>query len=393
MKKVLPKILIILNILLIVFLLFVSGVMLFMSSSSQKYLFGRSAVVYTNVVNNVPEYKLLFLQKDTAELNIGDRVVYFTTDFQQNKAYFVDTISAVSEDIIFFESEKDSIEQASPNLLGKVTGENQWLGEVLYSIQNSGNRLTLYILILSGFMILSIAAILLLIVSERNKNGNKKEAATTQKPMIDIEIDDMSDTIAESNKQEEAQDTPPIFKASAANKPITPRNAELEIIYEEETNSDGKIVRKPKAVTPAPLSQSNLSSNNPLFSPHGDYSTPPTNIGSQKVRRFVPFEERNPQADLVKEDTGELDLSAFYEVMEHTSELIYTEELVADAKGTISPQTEAVSVEKSKPLSRQSSPKEEPTVAPQESLDLNFDSLLDDIISQAQNDLYSDKKD
>lgn len=375
MKKVLPKILIPLNLAIIVLLLLVSGAMLFFSSSSGRDIFGYCVFLFEDKSISTSQQPVLLIVENNAEnVKIGDKTSYYVRDVYNNKTQFVDTIASITDNVATFDHSSNKVNITSDLFVGRVVSETAFWGTVFSAIVNSKHTLLIYVCLISGFLIISLIIILGMVILEKKKNN----ILLDQESEIEVTIE--NDEIDTNEDEIQSEDLQSVY--------------DDEIIQSAKSKLIDPLVRvehKDGVVLPNGLSQPRLTSDKPLFDSRTKHIDPPKNIGS--TRKLKTFSERDENDNNAIET--ESDLFNLYQVIEQTNELnIHYTEVAEEVHVDVNDVDIMLSyseIETNSPPQQVKSDNLESTSPP---IDFNFtiDSMLDDIIRKVEEEFNQNNK-
>lgn len=166
MKKVLKYGLIVLNVLIILSLLALSGMLLYFSNTESPSLFGRSAVLQRN--GEETENILLLYENRTSRLSIGDTLLLRS----EKGALSLYTVVQVENSVPYYSDSENRfipVDLTSPEYLGTVVGESEFLGEIAANLSKPGNLLLTYLIIGGCFLFCLLILMLIYFLGKRSE--------------------------------------------------------------------------------------------------------------------------------------------------------------------------------------------------------------------------------
>lgn len=336
MKKYIPLVLTIINITVIILLLCLSASLLYFNATTQKELFGHTAVLYQDKADTQAKDASLLIVNTKDEIQKGDRILYY-----ENKIAYMDIVSEITSSNYRLQQTGVSVPIDANVMHGVVRYKSVFWGEFFFSLTTQSGLATAMIVIVGGFILIALSIILVYLLKRK-----KAQVLSSHEPIT-------SDLIEETEEQ--------------------PKAKQIEVVEENET-----VPSKP--LSPRPLTQPQSSGRTPLIAARyqNDYRSRPVNIGASRYADRIPL---TPSTD-DEIPFDEIKIHEFDTVEElfihyHTGE-IELEPLTSQAKEDIPQEVEPV-VENFT---------EKPSVpAP------SIDSLLAEIMKQAEKDYINEHKD
>lgn len=246
-NKILPKILIPLNIIIIMLLLTLSIIMLYFSSSAQRVIFNHTALLYSynDTQNNKPKNDVFLCVIDVSKgtVNVGNEIMYTFNSVNGETIKSIGIIESIVQNSAWIEGTDIVVNLNSNEYIGRVTVKNAVLGNIIWSITTS-SPVIIYCCIGAGFIISCLVAVLLYI--SKSKQANLMGYIKSKKYLEDEN---------EASSEEPYTDE------------IDPKSG-LHIVYDVEDTpleeAHGKDNGK-DSNNPRPFENSQLSEEKPLF--------------------------------------------------------------------------------------------------------------------------------
>lgn len=360
MKKVLPKILICINITVIVLLLLFSGVFLYFTSSPS--VFGHSAILYENQTKN-HKISLLIIENKPKEILIGDRVTFYTLE-NDNKIQHIKLVSDIDNKTLLFKDFNENVDLNSDLFIGKIVNDNVFWGGFISSLIKSKHTKLVYVLLIGGFFIISLSIVLIsFILKKKNVISNiikKDKDDDIVNDNIVLEDIDENNNLCEEETEELKDENTEIMTKENANEP----HNGLRIVYRDEIiqNVDETTAKK-ESLT-----------KNPLYEPLlENFDSKPLNIGTSKKQ----------ESKLTTKKDDEVDLSKLYDLVEQTDEIEinYIEE-----ENDVFEKIEEKNESKDNFITKD---KDETFDLEENASNISIDNLLNDIISKVESEFNS----
>lgn len=168
-NKTIQIVLFIMNILIVTVLLAGSAVMIYFSTSEQKAIFGRTALLYSSFNDdNIEAHSLYIIDTTQKDIAVGDEIAFMALNNDWESVPCVDTIENITNGIIQFVHSPLIIEQDKLECIGKIDSKHPKLGEGIYSFVQSKSAMTAYVAIGGGFIVCSLIVVLLFAVKTRH---------------------------------------------------------------------------------------------------------------------------------------------------------------------------------------------------------------------------------
>lgn len=335
MKKYIPFVLTIVNILIIALLLLLSSCLLYFNMSSQKEIFSHTALLYQSQNDTQPQDTLLLILTTKKDIEVGNQILYY--DGSSPK---IDVVSDITDDTFSLKTSDNIIPAASQAIKGVVQFQSAFLGNLLAPLTTQSGLITAIVIIVAGFTILVLSILIIYLKKHR-------------KHIVDDQTDEESD---ESFSEPIEEETPTEHKTKS-----------ISVIEEETTQEiDKEPQAKPQLSGRTPLIASRFP--NELRSRSSSVSA--SRYSERSALEPVTEEIEYDEVKIHEFDTVE-ELFNYY----HTDE-IETEKKVTDEEA--SPQNQDMDVEKAQEESTASTSK--------------IDSLLEQIIKQAEEEYKKEHK-
>lgn len=270
MEKILSRILLILNMILIVGLLALSGLLIFATASKPAEIFGHTVVLTEGVSGGT----LCIVDLHPTQLLEGDRIVYQAEENMQTA-----TVKQNDGTTLTYLDNTNHLVKTTPkdeNIQGLITSENAFLGHILSSLSGSGKIQITYVCIGVGFIFCAIAIFLAYFISSK-VNSPVLENASDLSLLRSL----LGDNFDQPNEEADEDDS------DTAPKPSSKGRRRVDIKIDE---TDEEIDEEPYKETP----------HTPRNAEHSKKAPIPAHIHSSPSKSATPF----PQLSRVKGGTA-----------------------------------------------------------------------------------------
>lgn len=167
-RKIIQRVLFIANILVIILLLVGSSVIIYFSTSEQKSIFGRTALLYSSFNDDgVETHSLYIVDTTNKSVDVGDEIAFLSTNSEWETVPFVDIVETNTNGIIQFIHSPVILEQENAKIIGQIRSKHPRMGESIYNFVQSKSAMTVYVGLGGGFIVCSLIVILLFALKTR----------------------------------------------------------------------------------------------------------------------------------------------------------------------------------------------------------------------------------